>query len=116
MGASLQVSVPLGQYDTNRLVNLGTKRWLFKPEIGISKAWGPLTLELAAGVTLYTDNRDFLDGKARAQASLYAEQGHAIYSLPYGTWVRVDGTYYTVGRTTIDGVEGDDVQKIHAWA
>ena len=111
MGASLQVSVPLGQYDADRLVNLGTNRWFFKPELGISKAWGPLTLELAAGVTLYTDNRDFLDGKTRAQAPLYSVQGHVIYSLPYGIWVGVNGNYYTGGRTTIDGVEGDDVQK-----
>jgi hypothetical protein len=111
MGASLQVSVPLGQYDTDRLVNIGTNRWFFKPELGLSKAWGPLTLELAAGVTLYTDNRDFLDGKTRVQAPIYAVQGHVIYSLPHGIWVGVDGTYYTGGRTTVDGVEGDDVQK-----
>ena len=111
LGASLQVSVPLGQYDADRLVNIGTNRWFFKPELGISKAWGPLTLELAAGVTLYTDNRDFLDGKTRAQAPLYSVQGHVIYSLPYGIWVGLDGTYYTGGRTTIDGVEGDDVQN-----
>ena len=111
LGASLQVSVPLGQYDAERLVNIGTNRWFFKPELGISKAWGPLTLELAAGVTLYTDNRDFLDGKTRAQAPLYSVQGHVIYSLPYGIWVGLDGTYYTGGRTTIDGVEGNDVQN-----
>ena len=62
-------------------------------------------------MTLYTDNRDFLDGKTRAQAPLYSVQGHVIYSLPYGIWVGLDGTYYTGGRTTIDGVEGDDVQN-----
>jgi hypothetical protein len=111
MGGSLQVSVPLGQYDANRLVNLGTNRWFFKPELGISKAWGPLTLDFATSVTLYTDNRDFLDGKTRAQAPLYSMQGHVIYNLPYGIWVGLDGTYYTGGRTTIDGVENDDVQK-----
>ena len=111
LGASLQVSVPLGQYDADRLVNLGTNRWFFKPELGLSKAWGPLTLELAAGVTLYTDNDNFLGGKTREQAPLYSVQSHVIYSLPYGIWVGVDGTYYTGGRTTIDGVEGDDVQQ-----
>ena len=111
LGASLQVSMPLGQYDTDRLVNLGTNRWFFKPELGLSKAWGPLTLELAAGVTLYTDNDNFLAGKTRQQAPLYSVQSHVIYSLPYGIWVGLDGTYYTGGRTTIDEVEGDDVQK-----
>jgi hypothetical protein len=60
VGASLQVSAPLGQYDADKVVNLGTNRWSFKPELGISKAWGPLTLEFSTGVTLYTDNHDFL--------------------------------------------------------
>lgn len=49
IGASLQVSAPLGQYDPDKLVNIGTNRWSFKPEIGISKASGPMTLELTAG-------------------------------------------------------------------
>ena len=59
LGASLQVSAPLGQYDAEKLVNIGTNRWSIKPELGLSKAFGPLTLELAAGVSLYTDNHDF---------------------------------------------------------
>jgi hypothetical protein len=31
VGASLQVSVPAGQYDDTKLINLGTNRWFFKP-------------------------------------------------------------------------------------
>jgi hypothetical protein len=31
--------------------------------------------------------------------------------MPHGIWVGVDGTYYSGGRTTIDGMEGDDVQN-----
>ena len=54
VGASLQVSVPAGQYDSTKLVNIGTNRWSFKPEIGASKALGPWTLELKAGATLFT--------------------------------------------------------------
>ena len=45
VGASLQVSVPWGQYDSSRVVNIGTNRWSFKPEVGISQAAGPWTVE-----------------------------------------------------------------------
>jgi hypothetical protein len=111
IGASLQASVPLGQYDADKLVNIGTNRWAFKPELGISKALGPLRLELSTGVTFYTDNHDFFGGKTRAQAPIYSVQGHMSYDLGAGIWVAVDGTYYTGGRTTVDGVEGNDLQK-----
>ena len=111
IGASLQVSPPLGQYDADKLVNIGTNRWSFKPELGISKALGPLTLELTTGVTFYTDNHDFLGDKTRAQAPIYSVQGHVSYTVGAGIWVAVDGTYYTGGRTTVDGVEGNDLQK-----
>ena len=36
IGTSLAITAPLGQYDANKLVNLGNNRWSFKPELGIS--------------------------------------------------------------------------------
>ena len=33
------------------------------------------------------------------------------YTVGAGIWVAVDGTYYTGGRTTVDGVEDNDLQK-----
>jgi hypothetical protein len=111
VGASLQVSVPLGQYDADKLVNIGTNRWAVKPELGISKAWGPWTLELATGVSFYSDNDDFVGGKTREQDPIYSVQGHLLYGFRSGIWVALNGTYYTGGRTTVDGVQGDDLQQ-----
>jgi len=111
LGVSLQVTMPLGQYDSTKLVNIGTNRWSFKPEIGISKALGAWTLETAAGVTLYTKNEDFYGGNTREQDPIYSLQGHLIYQFPRGIWAALDATYYTGGRTTINGVEGDDLQR-----
>jgi hypothetical protein len=84
IGASLQVAVPVGQYDSDKAVNIGTHRWAVKPEVGVSKAWGPLIVELMAGVTFYTDNGAFLGNHTRAQDPLYSLQAHVIYSLPFG--------------------------------
>jgi hypothetical protein len=111
VGASLQVFVPWGQYDAARLVNIGTNRYSFKPELGISKKFGPLFLELAAGVTFYTVNYDFYNGKTRSQAPIGSIQGHVSYGFKRGIWAALDGTYYWGGRTTLEGVEGNDLQK-----
>jgi hypothetical protein len=111
IGASLQVSAPLGQYDSSKLLNIGTNRWSIKPELGVSKALGPLTLELDAGVTFYTHNDDFLNGMTLEQDPIYAVQGHLIYNFGAGVWGALDATYYTGGRTTVDGVKGDNVQE-----
>ena len=64
VGVSLQVSAPLGQYDSSKLLNLGNNRWSFRSELGISKAWGPWTFEVAPGVTFFSDNTDFFGGNA----------------------------------------------------
>lgn len=109
IGASLQVAAPLGQYDSSKLVNIGTNRWSIKPELGVSKALGPLTLDVAAGVTFYTDNDDFFGGHTREQAPVYSVQGHLIYNFGRGVWGALDRTYYTGGRTTLDGVEDNDL-------
>jgi Putative MetA-pathway of phenol degradation len=111
IGASLQVSPSLGQYDAGRLVNIGTNRWSFKPEIGVSKVVGPWTLEIQVAATFFTDNADFYGGKTRSQDPLYSLQGHLIYGFRSGIWVSVDGTYFAGGRTTVDGVLNNDLQQ-----
>jgi len=111
VGVSLQMSVPAGQYDDTKVVNLGTHRWFFKPEIGVSKALGPWTLEGKAAVTLFTTNDDFFNGNRRAQDPLYSVQGHAIYNFRSGIWGSADVTYFAGGRTTLNGVLQSDLQQ-----
>jgi len=111
VGASLQVSVPARQYDETKLINLGTNRWFFKPEIGVSKALGPWTLEAKTAVTLFTTNNDFFNGNKRSQDPLYSLQAHAIYNFSSGVWGSVDATYFAGGRTTLNGVLQVDRQQ-----
>jgi hypothetical protein len=109
VGASLQVTPPLGQYDSTKLLNVGTNRWSIKPELGVSKAWGPVILELIPAVTFFTNNDDFLNGQTFAQDPVYSVQGHLIYEFFPALWGALDATYYTGGRTTIDGEKGEQL-------
>jgi Putative MetA-pathway of phenol degradation len=110
IGASLQVSAPLGQYENSKLLNLGNNRWSFRPELGFSKASGPWTVEVAPSVTFFTDNTDFFNGSRFAQAPIYLVRGHIIYNFKSGVWASLDGSYFTGGRTTLNGVRGDNEQ------
>ena len=111
IGASVQVSAPLGQYDKDKLVNLGNNRWFVKPDIGISKAWGALTIELSTGVIFFSKNDDYFGGKTLAQNPVSSTQVHLTYNLGRGVWVALSGTYDYGGRTTIDGVRSDELDN-----
>lgn len=111
VGASLQIYLPFSQYDPDRLVNIGTNRFTFKPEIGASKKFGPLYLELAAGAAFYTVDHDFYQGNSLSLSPIGYFQGHVIYSFRIGIWAALDGTYYWGGRPTVNGVEGNAFQK-----
>ena len=112
LGASLTVMPPWGQYDPERLVNLGYNRWAFKPEIGISQPAGRFTLEGAAGVWLFTTNHSYSpDRRERRQDPVVALQGHATYTFPGRAWIALDGTWFSGGQTDVDGVVSSDRQS-----
>src|SRR5215467_2691666 len=50
IGVSLVTSVPTGLYYSNKLINAGSHRWGFKPEVGISKRFDRVYTEAYAGV------------------------------------------------------------------
>ncbi len=110
LGATLVVAAPTGGYDPSRLINVGTNRWAFKPEIGLSHPIGKWVLDFAAAVWLFTDNTNFYGGQLRAQAPLWVAQGHVSYSFRPGLWLAADATRYVGGRTTVNGLVKDDRQ------
>ena len=111
VGASVQVSAPLGQYDPARLVNIGTNRWFIKPDIGISKALGAFTLELSTGVFFFSKNDDYYGGVSYQQDPVNTVQAHVTYSFAGGVWAALDATYDVGGRTTVNGVQKDDAME-----
>jgi len=111
LGAGLIVSVPLGQYDPNLLINLGSNRWAFKPELGLSRSFGAWLVEADMGSWFFTRNSSFFHGHVRQQAPIVSAQGHVSYTFRPRLWLSFDGTFYAGGRTTINGAHNEDRQR-----
>jgi len=111
VGASLRVTAPWSQYDASRLVNIGTNRWSFKPEIGLSRNFGPWALEGSLAATFYTVNDDFFGGSRREQDPLYSVQAHVIRGFRGGSWLSVSATHFSGGRSTLNGILKPDLQQ-----
>ena len=111
VGVSLTVMLPLGQYDPAKLVNLGTNRWSFKPELGLSRTFGKWVIEGMAGIWVFTDNTDFAGGRTREQDAIVSIQGHFTRRFTRGMWLAADANYYRGGRTTIGGRQNIDFQN-----
>lgn len=111
VGVSITAAPPLGQYDSSKLINLGTHRWSFKPELGLSRTTGKWVVEMMAGVWLFTDNTDFLGGRTREQDPILATQFHLTYKFRQNMWLAADANFYTGGKTTIGGKQNLDLQR-----
>ncbi len=111
VGLSLVTVIPLGEYDPTKLINLGSNRWAFKPEIGLSRAIRRWTVELYGGIWLFTNNEDFYGGRTREQDPIVSVQMHILYTFKPRLWVAFDANYYHGGRTTVDSRENLDLQK-----
>ena len=111
IGASLTLAAPLGQYDPRKLLNPGTNRWSFKPELCLSQALGKWTLDFYVGVWLFTTNNDFFGGKSRKQNPIGSAQVHLLYTFRPRLWAALDANFYAGGRTTVNGSQNFDLQR-----
>jgi hypothetical protein len=113
LGVSLNVAAPVGQYDPEKLINLGTNRWGFRPEFAVSRPVGERWLiDAYAGLWLFTPNNESYPGaQTKTQAPMGSFQTHLSYNFQRQLWAAFDLTYYVGGRTTVDGVSTEDMQS-----
>jgi hypothetical protein len=112
LGVSIRVLPPTGQYDPTKVINFGTNRWAFKPELGYSRRWGHWILDAYGGAWLYTTNPDYLligrfasKTNRQSQAPIGSFEGHLSYDLRRRLWISLDGNYWFGGRTSLNGVQ-----------
>ena len=111
LGASLVISVPVGQYFPSKLINLGSNRWGFKPEIGVSRREGRLSYEAYGGVWIFTSNDVYLKSSTLDEKVLLSFQAHVDYTFKHGKYVALNGGFADGGETSINGVEKNDEQQ-----
>jgi hypothetical protein len=111
IGASFMIKAPTGQYDPSKLINIGTNRWSFKPEVGLVHVMGRWAIDAYVGGWFFTDNTDFFGGMTRAQDPVLSTQAHVRYGFSRKVWAAVDGNYWWGGQTEFDGSPNDDLQN-----
>src|SRR5450432_4597612 len=110
-GVSMVISVPVGQYFPSKLINLGSNRWGFKPEIGVSRREGRLFYEAYGGVWIFTSNDVYLKSSTLDEKVLLSFQAHVDYTFKHGKYVALNGGFADGGETSINGVEKNDEQQ-----
>ena len=102
VGASLQIIAPLGQYDPTKLINLGSNRWVFRPQIGYSRTFDQWIIEAYVSGWFFTVNSDFYNNNELKQNPLFAGKVHLIYILKNKMWFSFDAGYGIGGRTYLN--------------
>jgi hypothetical protein len=109
IGMSLVTSIPTGLYYADKRINLGSHRWAFKPELGISKRFQKIYAEVYSGVWFYTVNKEFLIDRTLEQKPVFSVQSHVSYYFKNKMWISVNGNWFNGGKTIINGVEANDL-------
>lgn len=108
LGFSFKVVPPTGQYDSVKLINYGTNRWAFKPEIGLSRRRGHWVIDTYGAVWFFTTNQEFFSRNGtntQSQSPTGAFEGHLSYDVKPRLWASLDGNFWFGGTTSLNGVE-----------
>jgi len=108
----LAATLPLGEYDEQNLVNLGSNRWAFRVGVPIIHPleWIPgklTTLELIPNLSFFTENPD----KKLKQDPLLTVEGHLTQNFTSNFWGAFGFLYNRGGKTKIRGVQQNGTQK-----
>jgi hypothetical protein len=113
IGGSVTIVAPTGQYFSDKLINLGTRRWSIKPEIALTQPIGNRwMIDFYTGIWLFTNNDSFYPGESlRTQDPLVAFQTHLSYNVSPRMWVAFNATYYAGGQSSVNEIYKDDRQE-----
>jgi hypothetical protein len=111
------LSVPIGEYDNTRQLNLGQNRWYGR--VGAPIVWqiGPwvpgrrTTLEFLPGLWIFGKNKDYL-GQTLSTEPLFQLDAHLSRDFTEHLWGALDGAWYKGGKASVDGVAGEPLDNV----
>jgi len=111
VGGSLQITAPLGRYNSSKSLNPGSNRWVFEPELSFSQTVGDWEFELFGNYHFFSSNKSYLGDLTREQNGRWGADAHLSYTIMRGMWLSVDYLRRWGGETRINGVlQGDKVR------
>jgi hypothetical protein len=113
VGVSLTITAPTGLYNPDKLLNLGSDRWSFKPEIAVSLPFGPeqkWEFDAYGNVYFFTDNSSYRGLEILRQEALPGLENHISYSFNNSLWTSLDMRYSFRGDTFINGTDQSNSQ------
>ncbi len=116
VGVALGVQLPTGQYMEDKLINLGSNRFTFRPQLGVQQKLYNWSLEATGTVFIYTDNPSFFNGSHREQEPLFSIDASLEYDFPSGVWASAAAGIGVGGQSTVNGIEQDDRRQDIGWS
>jgi len=112
LGVTTRLRLPLGQYDSTKLINLGANRWALKLGVAASyKIQKNFILEGQLTSWLFSANNSFYGDNTVQQKPLFNTQVHTTYIFKPGIWVSVSLGNSSFGETVVNGEEKDNIQN-----
>ncbi|BBP00219.1 transporter [Sulfuriferula nivalis] len=96
------VTLPVGAYNSNNMLNTGGNRYTEKSECQAGWAHNGLLLEMVGGFTHYGDNNDYYHGNVLAQDNLYHFETHSSYKFTPRIWASLDTFYLHGGDVSLN--------------
>lgn len=114
--AAAMLAVPIGQYDDDKLINIGQNRFYGRLALPMKYHFGAFapgymtSIELTPSVWLFDENDDFL-GRKLENDPLWQFEGHVTHDLTRSFFGSLDLLYRRGFQSKIDGDEvGDELE------
>ena len=112
LGLNFRVKIPIGTYNSEYALNVGTNRWSFQMGLGASYTFiKRIIIETHANSWVFTENSNFFNGNTTQQKPLFGFQVHLAYVFKPGFWAAISTGKTFGGKLEINEVLQDIPQN-----